>query len=164
MQDIPVVKERLIGTARSHFTRKQYDQVIAAARQAYRGEGNDKLRTQAATIIYQSFIEQGKNDSALVWVELAGFKSDMAKSEAVVLYQTQVASEGTIAQRLLPCSPARDSLSVRQLFFKGETGKAVQAVNDGTFSGNPRGIMSFGNVGRTFLAKKRLICRSFSKQ
>ena len=134
LQDIPVVKERLLVTARSHFTIKQYEQAIAAARLVYRGAGNDKLKIQAATIIYQSFIEQGKNDSALIWVELAGFKSEMAKLEAVVLYQN--AGSLKRAQSLIDSlgrSLARDSLTVRQLLFKGETGKAVQAVSDATF-------------------------------
>ncbi|NLG18456.1 MAG: tetratricopeptide repeat protein [Fibrobacter sp.] len=131
---LPSLREELLDAAKKRFIRRNYKDAIEAAREFYRGNDDKEDLRAAATIIYQSFRELGHADSALLWFERSGLKTEASNAEAVVLYQN--AGDFSKASGLIDSlsrSIVRDTLLIRQYLFTGEREKAAKSVQSSKF-------------------------------
>jgi len=121
---------KLADAARGHFTRRRYRYAAAGAAAAYARLEEKDQRTGIAFVAYQSYMQLGARDSALVWLrraEAVGNKD--ARIQAVALNQeTGHLDEAAALIDSLPASLSKDTLLVRQRLFSGEAGKALNLI------------------------------------
>jgi tetratricopeptide (TPR) repeat protein len=126
--DTPIGRT-LFSLAQRHFSRRRHQPALVAARAAYERVSREDLRSLCATIIYQSYVRQGKSDSALTWLKRADLSTARARMQAAVLYQQSgsLAKADSIVGLLHP-GINRDTLAIRQLLFEGNPDSAAEAA------------------------------------
>lgn len=116
---------RLLQIARKRFENRLFRESIRPAYLAVQHIPVDSLRHIGAAILYQSYYQIEKKDSALIWLEKSMLTQQSDMVRAVTLYQTVNAFEkadSLIEQ--LPRSISKDTLYVRQLLFTNQLKKA----------------------------------------
>ncbi|NLE02790.1 MAG: hypothetical protein GX640_23230 [Fibrobacter sp.] len=128
MEQLPVFSQ-LIGAARRRFSQHLYNHAVTAAYAGYRRASDAESRQYAATILYQAYLQQGKSDSAMIWMNRADMKSESSRIGAIVLLQSsgQFPRAEALIDSLRP-SLNRDTLRIRQLLLKGDREKAAQFI------------------------------------
>lgn len=118
--------ERLYGIAQSRFLQHLYELVIEPARLCLGFTRDDRLQRECAALLYETYIQIGNADSALVWYEKTGKNDRRANQSAVLLYQKKALfpQADSIISRLAE-SVEKDTLFVRQLLFQQEAKKAA---------------------------------------
>ena len=151
----PKTVERLIDAARRHFSKRRFDQAIAASRVVYQRVGKGDFRSVVATILYQSYMEQGNRDSALVWLERADMTSERVRSEAVALYQSagNLQKAGELIDSLSR-SLVKDTLQIRQELFSGNFTNAAALVQSANSMKRSQQSVTVWNVRTLLFAGK----------
>lgn len=121
--------QKLLDVARERFSKKHYSQTALPANLAYVRLAKPELKSIAAALLYQSYLETGKKDSALYWLEKADLHSDSRKADAAVLYQStgHLQKSREIIESLSP-SVVRDTLLIRQYLFSDDPANALAVV------------------------------------
>ena len=125
--------EHLQSIALQRFRVRQFTPAAAAAKLLYNCSSERKFRQDAASLLYQIYHALGMNDSAKIWLELAGVTSENSRCEAIELYQ-QLGDYSKAAGliHLLPESLARDTLHLKQLLLCDSLSAALRFVSDST--------------------------------
>jgi hypothetical protein len=112
------VSGELADIARNRFINKSFVHALKAGREAFRKAENNDDRTTAGSLVYQSFVALGLNDSALQWIHYAQLTNLNNLLNAINLYQ--MSGQITQAQALInkfPSSLIKDTLTIRQAIF-----------------------------------------------
>ena len=111
----------LYEIAQRYLMRKNHIAAASVASESYHYAIDEKIKLQAANIVFQSWVALNRRDSVAVWIERAGLDNNSNKIEAVVLYQNQ-GNFGKAMELIndLPRSLARDTLTIRQSLCKEE--------------------------------------------
>jgi len=124
MQSSPADR-KLADIARTHFSKRRYRQAVNSGSVAYQRLEHGAQRLNTAFIVYQSYIQLGIRDSALVWLKHSGLTDAGAVSAAAGLYQeTGHLAAAAILIDSLPPSLSKDTLLIRQYLFSNEIMKA----------------------------------------
>jgi hypothetical protein len=119
----------LYQLSESNYTRKNYIAAAAAASAAYNVKGDEKGKSQAAKIAFQSWVALNRSDSVMVWLERAGVEYNIGRTEAVTLYQNKGQLDKS-KQLLdaLPQSLSKDTLRIRQCLCANEKEEVAFAL------------------------------------
>jgi tetratricopeptide (TPR) repeat protein len=129
----PEAGRALLSAADGHFIARQFDRTVLPARLAWACLVDRPLLARAAAMLYQSYLQTGRADSAMAWFGRAGLRDPQNALPAVALLQNAGLldkAESLLAG--LPESPARDTLIVRQLLFAGKPSEALAAAQQCT--------------------------------
>jgi hypothetical protein len=122
------VSGELADIARNRFINKSFVHALRAGREAFRKAESNNDRISAGSLVYQSFIALGLNDSALQWIHYAQLTNPNSILNAINLYQ--MSGQITQAQALInkfPSSLIKDTLAIRQAIFSQNL-KAAHAL------------------------------------
>ncbi|MFP4241478.1 MAG: hypothetical protein ACLFQB_02260 [Chitinispirillaceae bacterium] len=131
--DVPgaPVTEKLLEIAMNHLSDKRYRLAQNAALLAYNRLNKGELRSNAAVIAYQSYLELGVKDSALYWLGRADLSTQERMADAAALCQvTGHLHNARILIDSMSSSLTRDTLLIRQYLFAGEKKKATSFSAD----------------------------------
>lgn len=112
------MSNELTDIARNRFINKSFVHALRAGREAFKKAENSDDRIAAGSIVYQSFIALGLNDSALHWIPHAQLANKSNLLNAINLYQ--MSGQTTQTQALinkLPSSLIKDTFTIRQAIF-----------------------------------------------
>lgn len=120
-----LVGRRLLAVAEGRFRHRLYDRVTRPAAEAFARLERPGERTRAAVLAYQAYMQRERIDSALVWFDRAGLRDPRSRADAAVLYQLAgLTGKADSVLALIPPSPARDTLAIRQHIFVGKRERA----------------------------------------
>lgn len=124
----------LIEIAKDRFLFKKLVPALHAAKAAYNKTNDKELQSNAASIIYQSFLSLGLADSAVKWLKKTDISSENRIIEAIELYQNagQVQQSRNLITRLRS-SLSKDTLLVRQYIFMDSIDKAIELVENSPY-------------------------------
>lgn len=121
------ISDQLIDIAARNFSSHQFPNVIFPAREAYKRVLSKDYKSLAAVLLYQAYMEMGRNDSAIYWIDKADLDSDKRKAEAIFLFQNSGLPKR--AQSLLDSldpSLTADTLLIRQYLLTGDLKNALK--------------------------------------
>ncbi|NLD95272.1 MAG: hypothetical protein GX639_21700 [Fibrobacter sp.] len=120
--------------ARNRFLDKSFVHALRAGREAFKQADNDNDRSTAGSLIYQSFVALGLNDSALQWIGYAKLTNQNNLQNAINLYQLsgQTAQAQTLISTLQP-SVTKDTLTIRQAIFSQNIKAAYELLQHNDF-------------------------------
>ncbi len=123
------VGHRLWKSAKDHFSSRRYRLAADAGVKAYERLSQEQMPTQAAAILYQSYLQLLHNDSALVWLKRADLNVEEHQVQAAALYQHtgHMQKALSLIETLKP-SIARDTLMIRHHLYSQDPQKASQVV------------------------------------
>lgn len=119
----------LLESARQRFSQRLFSRVIRPAQQAFARGSTASQKAMCALLLYQSFAQMGKNDSAALWLSRLPLKEDPFKAEAASFFQRSryfVKADSLI--KTLPPSFMRDTLDIRQMLYNGNLQAATEAA------------------------------------
>lgn len=124
----------LADIARERFLYLQYIPALRAAKASYSRAQDSEIKADAASIVYQSFLALGLEDSALIWLKKADITTDSRIVDAVVLYQNsgQIQQSQAFIDKLGP-SLIKDTLQIRAFIMSSNTEKAFSRLSESTF-------------------------------
>ncbi len=120
----------LADIARNRFFNKSFVHALRAGREAFKKADNDNDRSTAGSLIYQSFVALGLNDSALQWIGYAKLSNLNNLQNAINLYQ--LSGQTALAQALinkLQSSVTKDTLTIRQALFSQNLKAAYELLH-----------------------------------
>jgi hypothetical protein len=124
--------QELLEAARQRFSRGLFSRAIRPALLAYARSTTVSQKTLCALLLYQSYAQTEKNDSAALWLAKVPLSQDSYKAEAITFFQRSryFAKADSLIKTLRP-SFMRDTLAIRQMLYdgnvKGATDAAAQA-------------------------------------
>jgi hypothetical protein len=123
----------LADLARERFLNLQYIGALRAAKASYIRAKDSETKAEDATIVYQSFLALGLQDSALIWLKKADITTDARIIDAIVLYQNsgQIQQSQALINKLGP-SVIKDTLQIRAFLMNSNTTKAYSYLNEST--------------------------------
>jgi hypothetical protein len=116
----------LLDCGRRRMAQGMFSQAIPAAFLAYGRLTNASEKALCALILYRSYAQTGKNDSASMWFARIPFAKETFRAEAAAFFQ--VAGYAVQADSLietLPKSFTRDTLTIRRMLFAGNAKAAA---------------------------------------
>lgn len=123
--------EKLCLVTQDLIDQRLYREAEFAARAALKHAQSDKERRNVARLLFRSFINRNRLDSAVVWLERTDPESDRDIMDAVIVYQGTGKHEK--AARLIgsmPESLSRDTLRLRHLLLTDSGAAALTFVAD----------------------------------
>jgi len=123
--------EKLCLIAQDLLDQRRDKEAEAAARVALKYARSDKEKSAVARLLFRSFINRNRLDSAVVWLERAAPESDRDLTDAVTVYQR--VGEYEKAARLIGSmkeSLSRDTLRLRRLLLMDSGAAALAFVAD----------------------------------
>ncbi len=119
----------LLAAARRHFSFKRFNRAIRIALLAYYRVSDAMTKSLCAQMLYQSYAQTGKMDSAVIWLQQVPLTQPGLKAQAITFYQrTGYASRVDSMLSDLPRSFTRDTLVIRQKIFASDfDGAALSA-------------------------------------
>ena len=150
----------LTDCARERFINKNFVHSLRAAKAGYHLAQTSESKSDASTLIYQSFLALGLSDSALVWLKRADITSEKRLIEAIRLYQQsgQLQQAGEFIDKL-GASITKDTLQIRQELYAQRFPQAILLLNKSAaikrskndrLLWNVRTNLFSGNVENTF--------------
>ncbi|MDR2727936.1 MAG: hypothetical protein LBB56_02300 [Chitinispirillales bacterium] len=126
---------RLADIARDHFSKRRYRYAANSAVLAYQRLEQGAQRSNTALIAYQSYMQFGVKDSALIWLKRSGLTDAAALAAAAGLYQEtgHLASAAAFIDSL-NASLSKDTLLIRQRLFSNEIDKALSLASSNLLS------------------------------
>jgi hypothetical protein len=124
------VSSELADLTRNRFINKSFVHALRAGREAFKKAENNDERSTAGSLVYQSFIALGLNDSALQWIHYAQLTNLNNLLNAINLYQ--LSGQITQAQTLInqfPSSLVKDTLTIRQAVFSQNLKTAHELIH-----------------------------------
>jgi hypothetical protein len=119
----------LLESARQRFSQRLFAQVIRPAQQAYARSATASQKALCALLLYQSYAQTERNDSAALWLARVPLAQELNKAEVITFFQHSryfVKADSLIAT--LPPSFMRDTLAIRQMLFNGNMKGAADAA------------------------------------
>lgn len=121
--------KRLLRAAQRRFSNRFFTEAIPPALKSWKYLSTEPQRQRCAIILYQSYSNIGKADSAIVWLEKVKLTNDLSKTDAVVLYQlTGLFKKSYCIINTLKESINRDTLTIRQFLFERKFENACSFV------------------------------------
>jgi hypothetical protein len=118
---------RLLDRAREQYAGRRYAAAILPALYVHERTLMAREKTIAAELLFQSYQALRRDDSALVWVVRTDMSREIRKVEAASLYQrARRLQEARSLIGTLSSSLSRDTLSLRQSLFEGDTRTALE--------------------------------------
>ena len=116
----------LYVAAQRRFSQKSFPAAIRLALHAYSRLHDETQRSSCAMMLYQSFAQTGKNDSASLWLQKVPLTRPDVKALAVVFFQRMglIAKADSLAATL-PQSFSRDTLALRRMLYSADFEGAV---------------------------------------
>lgn len=133
-QDAETSASKLIDIAREHFLYHRFTVSLRAAKIAYFRSHKIETQSDAASILYRSFLSLGLQDSALIWLKKANITSEDRFVESIVLYQNakQFKHSKENIDKLKP-SFTKDTLLLRQYIMDNNFDKVFLLLNESQF-------------------------------
>ena len=119
----------LLETARQRFSQRLFSYVVRPAKQAFARSATASQKALCALLLYQSYAQTEKNDSAAMWLARVPLAQEPYKAEAVTFFQRSryFAKADSLIKTLSP-SLMRDTLTIRQMLFSGNIQGAADAA------------------------------------
>ena len=126
----PSVQE-LLETARKRFSQRLFSRTIRPALLAFARSATVSQKALCALLLYQSYAQTEKNDSAALWLARVPLAQNSYKAEVITFFQrSRYFTKADSLIKTLPSSLMRDTLSIRQMLYdenvKGAIEKATQ--------------------------------------
>ena len=127
-KNYPSARE-LLETARQRFSQRLFSFVIRPAKQAFARSATASQMALCALLLYQSYAQTEKNDSAAMWLAGVPLAQEPYKAEAVAFLQRSryLGKADSLIKTLSP-SFMRDTLTIRQMLFSGDLRGAADAA------------------------------------
>ena len=127
-KNYPSARE-LLETARQRFSQRLFSYVIRPAKQAFARSATASQKALCALLLYQSYAQTEKNDSAAMWLAGVPLAQEPYKAEAVAFFQRSryLGKADSLIKTLSP-SFMRDTLTIRQMLFSGDLRGAADAA------------------------------------
>ncbi len=125
---------RLLDIAGKRFRKYLFSNAIPPAINSWDFLDKEKSRQECVLILYQSYIQIGENDSALIWLEKTNLNDNKSMTNAAVLYQATGLfnkADSIIAQ--MGESVIKDTLNIRQYLFNGKINEACSLISKYTY-------------------------------
>jgi hypothetical protein len=126
----PSVQE-ILETARKRFSQRLFSRTIRPALLAFARSATVSQKALCALLLYQSYAQTEKNDSAALWLARVPLAQNSYKAEAITFFQrSRYFTKADSLIKTLPSSFMRDTLTIRQMLYdenvKGAIEKATQ--------------------------------------
>jgi len=145
----------LTDLARERFIREQYLGALQAAKEARKYSENKKTESDAAALIYQSFLALRMADSASAWIKYADLSSEKQIAAAIVLYQQSAQlQQAEILLDKINSSVTKDTLLIRQELYSGNPQNAALMLKKLRFLKNEPYDFLLWNIRLNLYAKK----------
>ncbi len=145
----------LIEIAKDRFLFKKLIPALHAAKAAYTKTNDKELQSDAASIVYQSFLSLGLADSAVKWLKKTDITSENRIIEAIELYQNagQVQQSRQLITRLRS-SLSKDTLFIRQYIFMDSIDKAIEQTENSPYLKHSASDMMLWKIRLSLFNKK----------
>jgi tetratricopeptide (TPR) repeat protein len=123
----------LFELAKRRFSRRLFKETIEPAIAAHAILRTEQEQNECAALLYLSYLETGKTDSAIIWFKKGKLTDPESMKRAAVLYQAAglfVQADSLIG--MMAPSITRDTLSLRQLIFTGRISDARHMATERT--------------------------------
>jgi hypothetical protein len=139
----------LYSGAQRRFARKVYRGTIQLALPAYTRLKDEASQSDCALMLYQSYAQTGKNDSAGLWLGKITMTRPENRARVIVFFQrTGLLAKADSLTATLPKSLLRDTLSVRQRLFAAdfEGAAALAGRLAGTYPADRKNELQFFRI------------------
>jgi hypothetical protein len=121
--------QELLEVARQRFSQRLFTYVIRPALLACARSTTASQRALCALLLYQSYAQAEKNDSAALWLAKVPLSRDSYKAEAITFFQrSRYFAKADSLIKTLPASFMRDTLAIRQMLHEGNVNGATDAA------------------------------------